>query len=209
MKKGLFIIVAIYLLMACGDGNVVITPDPDIQLAEDSIIINDYLIARGITDFETTELGVRYKILERGIGDTIDESDILSFGYIGMLTNDTIFDTSIKAVGDSIRAHFLEDSVGLADKSVHELFLGAFAEGRTYAPITITYSASGWTINGQFVQGFSDGVSVTMNKMRVGGRSLIVMPSALAYGTRPQGSFIPANSVLVFELRPLEVTKQP
>ncbi|MEO1253851.1 MAG: FKBP-type peptidyl-prolyl cis-trans isomerase, partial [Bacteroidota bacterium] len=106
------------------------------------------------------------------------------------------------------RAHFLEDSVGLADKSVHETFLNIYTEDRVYDPFSITYSFSGWTINGQFVPGFTDGLSKTFNQMKIGGRSLIVMPSILGYGTSPRGALIPANSVLVFELRPTAITKQ-
>ena len=195
--------------MACGDGNVFIATDPDIQLAEDSIIIKNYLEDRGFSNFETSEEGLRYVILEEGTGESIDESDIVTFDYIGMLTNDTIFDTSVKAVGDSIRAHFLVDSVGMSDKTIHEIFLISFTEGRVYDPFIVTYASSGWTVDGQFVPGFSEGIAVTFNQMNVGGRALIAMPSALGYATRPQGLLIPANSVLVFELRPTAVTKQP
>ena len=101
MKKGLYVIIGVFWLMACGDGNVFIATDPDIQLAEDSIIIKNYLEDRGFSNFETSEEGLRYVILEEGTGTPIDESDIVTFDYIGMLTNDTIFDTSVKTVGDS------------------------------------------------------------------------------------------------------------
>ncbi len=215
MKKGLFVIIGVLWLMACGDGNVFIATDPDIQLAEDSVLIKSFFEAKGLTDFETTERGVRYAILDEGVGEKISESDIVTFDYIGMLAEETIidgdtiiFDTSIKAVGDSIRAHFLVDSVGMEDKTIPELLLFTYTESRIYSPFIITYASSGWTVEGQFVPGFSDGITQTFNQMGIEGRALIAMPSSLAYGTFPQGSLIPANSVLVFELRPTSVIEQ-
>ncbi len=198
MKKGLFAIVIALVVMACGDGNVVIQVDPAIQLAEDSTIIAEYMEDKGFDDFKTTVSGVRYIILEEGTGDPIDESDIVTFDFIGKLTNDSIFDTSIKAIGDSIR-----NVENIPDK-----FSSTFAENRVYAPFTITYAASGWTINGQFVRGFSDGVSAAFNEMNIDGHALIIMPSILGYGTGGRGLIIPPNAVLVFEFFPREIIKQ-
>lgn len=208
MKKGFLAIVISFLLLACGDGNVVVQVDPDIQLEKDSIAIAEFMIEKGYEDYQTTPAGVRYIILETGSGEPIDESDFVTFDYTGMLLSDTIFDTSVKSVGDSIRAHFLEDSVGLADKSLHEIFLSSFWEERSYSPYEITYSSSGWTIEGQFINGFTDGVSVTFNKMNVGGRAIIAIPSGLAYGTNGSGALIPPNTPIAFELMPVEVIKQ-
>lgn len=198
MKKGLFVIAATLILLACGDGNVVVQVDPAIQLREDSILIAEYMEDKGFDNFETTEAGVRYVILEEGSGSPIDESDIVTFDYIGILTNDSIFDTSIKTIADSIRN--VED--------IPAKFTSTFTENRNYAPFTITYSASGWPINGQFVPGFSDGVSATFKEMNVGGRALIVMPSALGYGVTGTGLLIAPNTVIAFELLPTEVVKQ-
>ncbi|MEO9482582.1 MAG: FKBP-type peptidyl-prolyl cis-trans isomerase [Ekhidna sp.] len=198
MRKGFLTILVGFILLSCGDGNVKILVDPDIQLAIDSTEIAEYMEARGYTDFETTDLGVRYIILNEGTGTDIDESDIVTFDYNGMLTNDSIFDTSIKAVGDSIR-----NVENIPDK-----FTSTFTSTKAYSPFTITYTSSGWTVNGQFVPGFSDGISTTLNKMNVGGHALVIMPSALGYGTASRGLLIPENSVLIFEFFPTEVTKQ-
>ena len=198
MKKGLFAIVIAFVVLACGDGNVLIQVDPAIQLEEDSILIAEYMEDKGYNDFSTTVSGVRYIILEEGTGDAIDESDIVTFDFIGKLTNDSIFDTSIQAIGDSIRN--VED--------IPDRFATTFAESKIYLPFEITYAASGWTINGQFVRGFSDGISATFKEMKVGGHALVVMPSALGYGTGGRGLLIPPNSVLVFEFFPTAVTKQ-
>jgi hypothetical protein len=49
------------------------------------------------------------------------------------------------------------------------------------------------------VPGFTEGIGGTKGiaPMRIGGRRIIIMPSALAYGPQPNGN-IPANSPLVF-----------
>ncbi|WP_420317542.1 FKBP-type peptidyl-prolyl cis-trans isomerase [Ekhidna sp.] len=210
MKSGLLvgIGVVILFLIGCGDGDVVIQEDPDVQLENDSIAIAEYMSEKGYENYSTTPSGVRYLILDEGTGDPIDESDIVTFDYIGILLNDTIFDTTVKAVGDSIRAHFLEDSVGLADKTVHETFLALYYEDKIYSPLTYTYSVSGWTIDEQFIQGFTDGITVTFNQMNVGGKAIIALPSAIAYGTRGSGLLIDPNTPITFELYPISVTKQ-
>ncbi|MEQ6167252.1 FKBP-type peptidyl-prolyl cis-trans isomerase [Ekhidna sp. MALMAid0563] len=208
MRKGFLAIVVGFILLACGDGNVVVQVDPDIQFEKDSIAIAEFMEDKGYDNYQFTSSGVSYIILDNGSGDPIDESDFVTFDYTGMLLSDTIFDTSVKSVGDSIRTHFLEDSVGLVDKDLHEIFLATFSEERSYNPLKITYSSSGWTIEGQFINGFTDGVSATFHKMNVGGRAIIAIPSGLAYGTSGSGALIPPNTPIAFELMPVEVIKQ-
>ncbi|MEM6734909.1 MAG: FKBP-type peptidyl-prolyl cis-trans isomerase [Bacteroidota bacterium] len=197
--------------MSCGDGNVTITTDPAIQAAEDSATIVNYLFDLGYEGDEVnvTESGVRYVILDTGNGDFIDESDIVTFDYIGKLLTDTIFDTSIQEIADSIRLAVQEDTVGVDASNVQLSLLNTFSESREFEPFEITYSASGWPIEGQFIAGFTDGVSATFNKMNINGSALIVIPSAEAYGTVGSGLLIPPNTVISFEFFPIEVIKQP
>jgi len=203
---------SIIMVMSCGDGNVLERTDPEIQAAEDSATIVNYLADLGYEGGEVGVLstGVRYVILDSGNMESIGEGDIVTFDYIGKLTNDTIFDTTIKEVADSIRMKVTEDTVGKADNEVTTQIniLNAFPESRTYAPLRYTYAASGWTINGQFIDGFADGASATFRQLKVGGRSLIVIPSAEAYGTQGSGFLIGRNTVIAFELRPTNVVKQ-
>ncbi len=210
MRKALFsLVTATYLLMGCGDGNVLIIPDPNVQFITDSLLMIDYFEKKGYDNFRITNEGVGYVILKEGAGESIDESDIVTFNYLGKLLDDiTIFDTNIQAVGDSIRMYYREDSLRGAEATVYEPFLNTYPEDKIYNPFIITYSSSGWTISGQFIPGFIIGISETFNKMNVGGKSLIVIPSRLAYGTRAIGPFIPTNSVLIFELYPTDLTKQ-
>lgn len=53
---------------------------------------------------------------------------------------------------------------------------------------------------GRLIAGFEEGVAL----MRIGEKAELILPSALAYGSRSKGS-IPANSVLRFEVEVLDV----
>lgn len=195
----------IMIAISCGDGNVIIRQDPAIQAAEDSAIIINYLADLGYEGDEigTTTSGVRYVILKPGTGAAIMESDIVTFDYTGKLLSDTIFDTSIKAVADSIIAVVAADTVGKTDIDEQLNILNSFPESKRYESFTFTYSSTGWTLSSSgFIQGYVDGISTTFNQVNVGAAVLIVIPSQLAYGNRSVGNLIDPNSVLAFELYP-------
>ncbi|WP_462247235.1 FKBP-type peptidyl-prolyl cis-trans isomerase [Ekhidna sp.] len=212
MKKGLFIIVFAWIIAACGDGNLQIEVDPNVQKNIDVGLIEDYLTERGFgeNDIDTTSTGVRYVILDRGTGAAISESDQVRYTYVGQFLSDTIFDTNIQSIADSIRLALVEDSVGLADKSEHELYLNQFSEDRVYDTFFITYSSSGWNFpSGRGVaDGFFNGIAETFNQLNVGGEVLLVLPSAEGYGEEGSGALIGPNEVLVFTLSPKEVEEQ-
>ncbi len=190
--------IGLVFLISCGDGNVVVATDSSEQRAIDIGIINEYLTAKGYdpTTVDTTESGVRYIIIDEGeIGDeslSIEESDIVEFDYIGRLTTDKLFDTSIEAISE-------EDTT-------------IFTTGRTFEPIRINYSSTGWTLGGAFIVGFSQGITATFGKVHIGSRVLIIIPSDLGYNAVPQFAndieTIPAFSVITFELFPVRVIKQ-
>ncbi len=197
-----FLFVGFVLLVACEAGEVLIVEDPSVQRAKDIVIIEDYLRDRGYTEaqIDTTTSGVRYVIIDEGMTGvdslSIDESDIVDFNYTGRLTTDSLFDTSIKSVAEGTRV---------------------FHEARNFSPLTTVYTASGWFIDQQkfggstLLTGFRDGLTDSFGEMSVGGKVLIAIPSALAYGLAPpltlSGS-IPQNAVLIFELLPAVVIKQ-
>ena len=199
--KNLFLLlfaVGLTFLISCGEGNVIVAIDPTIQRAEDIAVIDEYLTSRGFDPaaVDTTETGVRYVILDEGqTADealSIDESDIVDFDYIGRLTTDKLFDTTI-------------ESISKEDTAI-------FAESRAFIPVLINYSSTAWTLSDRFIAGFADGIAATFNKVHVGARILIVIPSDQGYRGLAQFSLgietIPANSVITFELRPVRVTKQ-
>lgn len=199
--KNLFLFlfaVGLTFLISCGEGNVIVAIDPAIQRAADIEVIEEFLTSQGFdpATVDTTETGVRYVILDEGqTGDeslSIDESDIVDFNYIGRLTNEKLFDTTIESIAQ-------EDTA-------------IFAESRAFIPVLINYSSTAWTLTDRFIAGFANGIAATFDKVHVGGRILIVFPSDQGYRGLAQFSLgvetIPANSVISFELRPVRVTKQ-
>ena len=205
-----FILFSAALVASCGDGNVVIMANPSVQAAADSVTIVNYIDNLGYSDADSVlPSGVHFVILDSGNLEAIDESDIVTFNYVGKLLNDTIFDTSIQEVADSIRTAVEMKTAAKSDTLDIELaLLSVFNERRNYRPLKIVYSASGWTIEGDFINGFADGISATFRLLRTGGAALIVIPSAEAYGTLGSGLLIDPNTVIAFELLPIEVEKQ-
>ncbi len=192
------IFIGLAIVIACGDGNIVVPQDTSEQRAIDIGIINEYLTAKGYdpATVDTTQNGVRYVIIDEGQTDdeslSIKESDIVDFDYVGRLTTDKLFDTSIEAIAE-------EDTA-------------IFSSSKIFEPITINYTSSGWTTNGTFIPGFSQGLAATFGQVHIGARILLVIPSDQAYNAIPQFGndveTIPAFSVITFELFPVRVIKQ-
>ncbi|NOX57684.1 MAG: hypothetical protein GXP29_02345 [Planctomycetes bacterium] len=59
------------------------------------------------------------------------------------------------------------------------------------------------------VRGVIEGWKEGLIGMKAGGKRRLQIPPEKAYGSRPRGRLIPANSVLVFEVEMLEVTPPP
>ena len=207
MNKGFLAIVVAFLVLSCGEGNIRVDVDPQIQYEKDSLKILEYLGEKGYSENEigSTTTGVRYVILDSGSAEKIDESDLVDFDYTGITLGDTIFDTSIEEVGDSLKAYY-EENPYIIDGDTISVFTRT-----TYDPLFITYSASGWTIptgQGGFIPGFAQGISATFKHMSEGGKALILIPSRIAYGTQGSGVFIGPNTVITFIMEPVKVTKQ-
>lgn len=207
----LWVMIMSMSIYSCGDGNVVIQEDPAIQAAEDSATIVNYFSDLGLEGdtVQTTPSGVRFVILDRGSDPIIEDSDIVTYHYTGKLLNDTIFDTSIQEVADSIRVAVAADTVGRDDITEQLLFLSAFPTTRNHTSLTFTYSTNGWTLlSSTFINGFVEGIANSFNQMGAGGKALIVIPSGQAYGLRGSGNLIPPNTIIAFELFPIEVIEQ-
>jgi FKBP-type peptidyl-prolyl cis-trans isomerase FkpA len=76
-------------------------------------------------------------------------------------------------------------------------YVGKLLNGTQFdAGTGTTYALSG------FIQGWQKGIPF----LKSGGRMLLIVPSALAYGNSSPGAGIPANSVLVFTIDLLSFT---
>ena len=67
-----------------------------------------------------------------------------------------------------------------------------------YKPMDAVYSNEA-----KLIPGFREG----MQKMRVGDKAMLFIPSHLGYGAQGAGGVIPPNTDLVFELELVEVIK--
>lgn len=91
--------------------------------------------------------------------------------------------------------------VAVAGKEVTVHYTGVFADGKKFdssvdrgVPFTFTLGS------GMVIKGWDQGVE----GMKVGGKRILVIPPALAYGDKDYGP-IPANSTLIFEIELLGV----
>ena len=111
---------------------------------------------------------------EEGEGPKPNTGDKVGTYYVGYLTDGTVFDTNME------------------DKAKE---LGIFNEQRAaqggYGSFPADYSN-----DAPMIAGFKEG----LQKMKVGDRALLFIPSHLGYGERGGGRVIPPNSDLIFEL---------
>lgn len=84
-------------------------------------------------------------------------------------------------------------------------YAGAFTDGKIFdssyqknSPITFQVGA------GQIIKGIELGII----GMKIGGKRQLVIPADLAYGAAGQGSVIPPNTPLIFEIELLEIKSQ-
>ncbi|WP_186757392.1 FKBP-type peptidyl-prolyl cis-trans isomerase [Echinicola salinicaeni] len=106
-----------------------------------------------------------------------EEGDTLHVDYTGMLLNESVFDSSNEDIARDNRI---------------------YNSNRDYVPLEIKYLH-----DNDYIYGFLLGLS----KMEEGDRARVIMPSYYGYGNVDQGSRIPANSVLMFDLDLIEVDK--
>ncbi|MFY8038026.1 MAG: FKBP-type peptidyl-prolyl cis-trans isomerase [Cyclobacteriaceae bacterium] len=89
--------------------------EQELQLAKDTVTIDDYLKAKNISALKTKS-GLRYVITKPGVGANAKAGDLAKVNYSGYLLNGKFFDSSIEA-----------------DARKNNVFM----EGRTYAPYDV------------------------------------------------------------------------
>jgi cyclophilin family peptidyl-prolyl cis-trans isomerase len=125
-----------------------------------------------------TATGLRYIITEKGSGKKPKKGTIVYIHYAGFLENGTLFDSSIESVSKTF---------------------GKFDPGRAaanqYTPISFQIGKKEGLIPG-FIEG--------VEKMVIGDKATIFIPSHLAYGEAGAGDVIPPNTNIIFEIELLD-----
>jgi FKBP-type peptidyl-prolyl cis-trans isomerase len=138
---------------------------------------------------------------------------LLSLLIIGISSckKETPFDPAKQAIADeaSIQAYIKAHNV-TATKGASGIYYQVITPGTGPYPtanslITVNYTGKlidgttfdSGSINNSALSGFIPGWIIGIPYINTGGRLLLLVPSALGYGNRVNGS-IPANSVLVF-----------
>ena len=120
-----------------------------------------------------------------GSGQTVATS---SGDVTQLIAQDEVVGTGVAAqVGDTLSVNYTGK---LEDGTVFDTSVGK-------APIQFTLGV------GQVIQGWDQGIA----GMKVGGKRLLIIPAALAYGSAGRGS-IPPNATLIFEVSLVGVTPQ-
>jgi hypothetical protein len=179
------------------DGPGLSTEDSIKQVAIDNGLIDNYILAKGLQDVRTNSLGARYVITQEGNGIFPDLNDILSVNFVAMFLNDSIIDSNVESIANSV-------------PTVKDNF--------TYTPFVFNYTLSGGGINfiGQYaylglMPGMRRSIANTLSLMDEGSKALIILPSTQAIGvigySLTSGFDIPPNTVLVFEIELKRVRK--
>lgn len=172
------------LLMACKEDELIATPDPRVQRAIDLEIINDYIATQGydVDPGDTTASGIRFVILDEGNGAPVEYGDIVDNYYVGRFTDQELFDTNIDTV---------------------DINNGTFDSLKTYQAQRFTHTETGWAIRQDYLAGYVDGITAVLERMNIGGKAEIIIPSGLAYGTSVSTTSPLRDAVLVFEIYPV------
>ena len=84
-------------------------------------------------------------------------------------------------------------------------YVGSLIDGTVF-DASANHGSTGFSFTlgaGQVIKGWDQGIV----GMKEGGKRALIIPADLAYGDRPVGNLIPANSPLVFEVELLKVQK--
>jgi len=123
--------------------------------------------------------GLKIVDLKVGTGDTAKAGMVVTMQYTGWLTNGTQFDTSRQAGRGPFKV-LLSSDQGLCSR-----------QGADYTCV---------------IQGWNEGIP----GMEVGGKRKLTIPPSLAYGAQPpQGSPIPPNATLIFQVELVSVAPGP
>ncbi|MEP4092100.1 FKBP-type peptidyl-prolyl cis-trans isomerase [Reichenbachiella sp.] len=201
--------------------------DSIVQADTDNDLIDAYIAdaANGIDESQVVigDNGVRHIVWNPATTARVpDFKEIVSVHYVGKFLSNEIFDTTnASRAKDSDSLNYVSEGIvfdnllAASEKYYEELLdslnasTGAisdpvFSLTRTYIPMVFNHTRDGSGINFQFISGFKTGLRDVMLKMELNSTALIMIPSAVAYGTigtvNSDGTeSIPPNTPLLFE----------
>ena len=121
-----------------------------------------------------TSTGLKYIITQKGKGKKPAAGSIVYIHYAGFLENGTLFDSSLEDVSKTFGK-----------------FDPARAAANQYVPISFQIGKKDGLIPG-FIEG--------IEKMSIGDKAVLFIPSYLAYGVAGAGDVIPPNTNIIFEI---------
>ena len=130
-----------------------------------------------------TESGLEYYIFKKGAGVKPADGANIFVHYAGFLEDGSLFDSSYEEVNKAY---------GKFDKNR--------ADQNGYQPFPFQYGKKDGLIPG-FLEG--------LNKLSIGDRAIVFIPSKLGYGERGAGNVIPPNANIIFEIELLEGIPPP
>lgn len=126
-------------------------------------------------------------------------------------TQDQTASTTMPTTPQEITQLMMKDEVvgtgatAAAGDTVTVNYVGALTNGQIF-DASAKHGNDGFTFTlgaGQVIKGWDQGIV----GMKVGGKRMLAIPAALAYGSQAVGNVIPANSPLIFEVELLKVSK--
>ena len=154
----------------------------------DSLTIDNYIKENNLDPVFTTASGARYAIQSVGEGDSISYNDLITINYTAYDASGVIFKSTITP-------------------DANEYYIYPI-----YDPLTFTYTSSGWTLKYTSLfsslqgDGLSEAISSALINMKTGGQVVILLPSALGFGSLSDPSnIISPFSVLRYDISPLSV----
>ncbi|MEQ9101283.1 MAG: FKBP-type peptidyl-prolyl cis-trans isomerase [Imperialibacter sp.] len=158
-------------------------PDPvfdvEAQYKKDSIAIDEYLAKYGIEGVQTTESGLRYKVLEEGSGPAPNKNDIVSVHFTISRMDSAVIETTFTDV--ALKYNIYDSAIA-------------------YVPYKFNFGGGFVFENTFLVAGLREGSQL----MKLNDRYVFYLPSKLAFGQVAYGQ-IPANSPSVWELKMVQI----
>lgn len=149
----------------------------------------DEVISKKLAFFEEqkktakkSSTGLQYGIFEKGSGKKPAVGSTVYVHYAGFFENGELFDSSYEVISKAF---------GKFDQ--------ARADAKAYTPFPFEYGNKTGLIPG-FLEG--------LEKMNLGDKAILFIPSSLGYGEAGAGGVIPPNTNLIFELELLEKLPQ-